>query len=158
MAFNCYTGSPFKANTEGKAKEVERGYGWGNPRATLSWLNIAPDAIYWATQWQSERYKLPVVISENGMSNTDWVHLDGKVHDPQRIDFLHRYLASIEKSIADGADVMGYFYWSILDNFEWAEGYKERFGLVHVDYTTQKRTPKDSYYWYRDMIARGGLE
>ena len=158
LSYNCYSGYPVKAGEDGQPVILPEGWGRGDPRASLPWLHIAPDAIYWATQWQSERYQLPLVISENGMSNTDWVHLDGKVHDPQRIDFLHRYLAAVERSISDGADVAGYFYWSILDNFEWAEGYKERFGLVHVDYATQKRTPKDSYYWYRDMIARGGLE
>ncbi|GAB5561177.1 MAG: GH1 family beta-glucosidase [Synoicihabitans sp.] len=157
FAFNCYSGSRFDLDETGKLVEIEHGHGVGNARGTLPWLSVAPEAIYWATRWQSERYKLPVVISENGLCNSDWVHLDGKVHDSQRIDFLHRYLAALERSIGDGADVAGYFYWSILDNFEWAEGYKDRFGLIHVDYTTQMRTPKDSYYWYRDMIARGGL-
>lgn len=157
LAFNCYSGSPVKAGPDGKAVEVEHGHGIGNARGTLPWLSVAPEAVYWATRWQTERYQLPIVISENGLCNTDWVHLDGQVHDPQRIDFMARYLSAIERAIADGAPVAGYFYWSVLDNFEWAEGYKDRFGLIHVDYTTQVRTPKDSYYWYRDVIARGGL-
>ncbi len=156
-AYNCYSGEPVRAGPDGKAETIKNGWGIGNPRATLSWLNIAPEAIYWSTRWQTERYNLPMVISENGVCNTDWVHLDGKVHDPQRIDFMHRYLKAMERSIDDGSNVAGYFYWSILDNFEWAEGYKERFGLVHVDYTTQVRTPKDSFHWYKDVIARGGL-
>ena len=70
---------------------------------------------------------------------------------------MHRYLSAMERSIDEGSHVAGYFYWSILDNFEWAEGYKDRFGLIHVDYKTQVRTPKDSYHWYKDVIARGGL-
>ena len=78
------------------------------------------------------------------------------MHDPQRIDFIARYLRGIRQAIADGVPVDGYFYWSILDNFEWAEGYKDRFGLVHVDYQTQKRTPKDSFYWYREVIRNNG--
>ena len=96
------------------------------------------------------------MFSENGYCNTDFVHLDGKVHDPQRIDFVTRYLRGIKRALDEGVPVAGYFYWSILDNFEWIEGYKDRFGLVHVDYQTQKRTPKDSFYWYRDVIAANG--
>jgi beta-glucosidase len=90
------------------------------------------------------------------MSNIDWIALDGKVHDPQRIDFLHRYLRQLQKACEDGADLRGYFQWSIMDNFEWAEGYKERFGLIYVDYPTQKRVLKDSAYWYKELIASHG--
>ncbi|MCF3652258.1 GH1 family beta-glucosidase [Synoicihabitans lomoniglobus] len=156
LAYNCYSGFKVAANDAGKAVDVPNGHGIGNARGTLPWLSIAPDAIYWAARWQTERYNLPIVFSENGFCNTDFVQLDGKVHDPQRIDFVTRYLDAVSRAIADGADVGGYFYWSILDNFEWAEGYKDRFGLVHVDYETQVRTPKDSFYWYRDLIARNG--
>ena len=90
------------------------------------------------------------------MALSDWVHLDGKVHDPQRIDFLQRYLQEFERAGRDGVDIAGYMQWSFMDNFEWAEGYRFRFGLVHVDYTTQKRTPKDSAYWFKDVIATNG--
>ncbi len=83
----------------------------------------------------------------------DAVATDGKVHDPQRIDFTRRYLRSLHRAISEGVKVNGYFHWSVMDNFEWAEGYKERFGLIHVDYATQERTLKDSAYWYRDVIA-----
>jgi len=78
------------------------------------------------------------------------------VHDPARIDFTRRYLLELEKAIGDGADIAGYFHWSLMDNFEWSESYKERFGLIHVDFGTQKRTIKDSGYWYRDVIASNG--
>ncbi len=78
------------------------------------------------------------------------------MHDPQRIDFLSKYLLALEKAVEDGVQIEGYFQWSLLDNFEWYEGYKFRFGLVHVDYQTQKRTPKESAYWYRDVIASNG--
>ena len=97
-----------------------------------------------------------MIITENGLSNLDWVSLDGKVHDPQRIDFLRRYLLELGRACADGVDVRGYFHWSIMDNFEWANGYKERFGLVYVDYETQQRTPKDSAYWYKNVIVSNG--
>lgn len=156
IGYNCYTGWRVKADAKGKPERMAEGFGTGNARGTLAWLEIAPAAPYWAARFQTERYKLPVVFTENGYCNTDFVHLDGKVHDPQRIDFMARYLTEIRRAIGEGIPIEGYFYWSILDNFEWAEGYKDRFGLVHVDYQTQKRTPKDSFYWYRDLIKQNG--
>ncbi|MDR1012068.1 MAG: beta-glucosidase [Opitutaceae bacterium] len=156
LAYNCYSGFPYEIAANGQARPKPEGWGIGNPRGTLSWLSVAPRAPYWAARWQTERYKLPFVFSENGFCNTDFIHRDGKVHDPQRIDYMAGYLGEIARAIAEGYPVTGYFYWSILDNFEWAEGYKDRFGLVHVDYTTQKRTPKDSYYWYQQLIKRTG--
>lgn len=156
LAYNCYSGWKVRADAKGNPEKLPGGWGIGNPRGTLSWLEVAPDAPYWAARFQTERYKLPLVFSENGYCNTDFVHLDGKVHDPQRIDFISRYLRAIGRALKERVPVAGYFYWSIMDNFEWAEGYKDRFGLVHIDYQTQKRTPKDSAYWYRDVIRSGG--
>jgi beta-glucosidase len=156
LAYNCYTGWPIAADARGRPKKLPLGWGTGNPRGTLPWLEIAPLALYWAARFQTERYGKPIVFSENGYCNTDFIHLDGKVHDPQRIDFLARYLGGLRRAADEGVPVAGYFYWSIMDNFEWAEGYKDRFGLVHVDYHTQKRTPKDSYHWYRDVIRSNG--
>ncbi len=95
-------------------------------------------------------------ITENGLATRDQVFLDGKVHDPQRIDFMHRYLAELGRAIKDGVPVTGYYAWSLLDNFEWADGYKQRFGLVYVDYQNQKRVPKDSFDWYKKVIATNG--
>jgi beta-glucosidase len=87
----------------------------------------------------------PVYITESGCS------FDG-VHDRERIDYLQDHLAALGKAIAEGSDVRGYFVWSLLDNFEWSKGYQPRFGLVHVDYETLARTPKDSFHWYREML------
>jgi beta-glucosidase len=81
------------------------------------------------------------------------VDADGAVHDPDRIAYLDAHLRAVAQAVDEGVDVRGYYTWSLLDNFEWAEGYSKRFGLVHVDYETQQRTPKDSYRWYRDLIA-----
>ncbi len=156
LAYNCYSGWKVRADAKGNPEKLPGGWGIGNPRGTLPWLNIAPAAPYWAAKFQTERYGLPLVFSENGYCNTDFVHLDGAVHDPQRIDFMARYLGAIKKAVEEGVPVDGYFYWSILDNFEWMEGYKDRFGLVHVDYQTQKRTPKDSFAWYREVIRTNG--
>jgi len=127
----------------------------GHPQTAFRWF-ITPPALYWGPRFIHERYKAPIYITENGLSNVDWVMLDGKVHDPQRIDYTTRYLRELERAIGDGVDVRGYFHWSLLDNFEWAEGYKERFGLIHVDFPTGKRTLKDSAHWYKDLIASNG--
>ena len=103
-----------------------------------------------------ERYHLPIMITENGCACTDSVHLDGKVHDPQRIDFLKRYIRAFYKAGEDGIPLVGYTHWSFMDNFEWADGYDPRFGLVYVNYQTQERTLKDSAYWYKEVIETNG--
>jgi len=90
------------------------------------------------------------------MGNCDWIHRDGKVHDPQRIDFLARYLSELKHAIDDGVMVKGYFLWSIMDNFEWSFGYKQRFGIIYVNYATGERTLKDSAHWYKEVIASNG--
>ena len=128
-----------------------------NPVLTANKWPVVPELLYWGPKWFYERYKLPVVLAENGLSCMDWVARDGKVHDPQRIDYTARHLLALERATSEGVSVGGYFHWSFMDNFEWAEGYKERFGLVYVDFETQKRTPKDSFYWYRDTIRNNGV-
>ena len=127
----------------------------GREQTAIKWY-VEPETLRWAPRFLSERYGKPVIITENGLSLSDWVHVDGKVHDPARIDFTTRYLRELEKAIGDGANIAGYFHWSLMDNFEWAEGYRERFGLIHVDLQTQKRTIKDSGYWYKSVIESNG--
>ena len=102
-----------------------------------------------------ERYREhlpPVYITENGCSFDDVVAEDGHVHDQERIDFLDSHLVAVREAMDAGVDVRGYFVWSLMDNFEWSKGYQPRFGLVHIDYETLKRTPKDSFGWYRALI------
>lgn len=127
----------------------------GSARTAFDWP-VTEEALYWGPRFFFERYRLPIVITENGLSCRDWVSLDGRVHDPARIDFTTRYLRQYHRSGQDGVKLAGYFHWSIMDNFEWSAGYRERFGLIHVDYQTQKRTPKDSFHWYKDVIAQNG--
>ncbi len=98
----------------------------------------------------------PIYITENGMANPD-VLQDGRVQDTARVEYLRQHLQALAHAIELGADVRGYFYWSLLDNFEWDSGYTKRFGLFHVDYATQVRTPKDSAHWYREFIGRHAL-
>jgi beta-glucosidase len=153
LGINIYQGVRIMAGADGAGVPVAQTAGC--PGTTMGWA-VSPQALYWGPKYFYERYKLPLIITENGMSNGDWVHLDGKVHDPQRIDFVNRYLREFARAIHDGVDGRGYFSWSILDNFEWSEGYEKRFGLVHVDYATQKRTIKDSGYWFKEVIESNG--
>lgn len=100
---------------------------------------------------------LPLYITENGAAYEDKVDADGRVHDPERIAYLHSHLAAVRQAITDGADVRGYYLWSLMDNFEWAYGYAKRFGMVHVDYETLERTPKSSARWYGEVARTGAL-
>lgn len=127
----------------------------GIPKSHIG-MPIRPECMYYLAKFAWERYGLPILFTENGFSNIDFVMLDGKVHDPQRIDYIRRYLLSLEKAVGEGIPVMGYLYWSIMDNFEWLKGYDLRFGLIYIDYPTQKRTMKDSAFYYRDVIRSNG--
>ncbi len=124
---------------------------------TASKKEVTPEALYWGPKFLYERYKKPILITENGMSGADWVSIDGRVHDPQRIDYLRRYLTQLHRAISEGVDMIGYCHWSFLDNFEWDHAYAERYGMVHVNFETLKRTPKDSYYEYQTIIAENQL-
>ena len=151
---NIYQGNVVRAGAGGNPERVPRPP--GAPRTLMEVFDVVPEALQWGPRFYWERYRLPVVVTENGLSNCDWVAQGGRVHDPQRIDFMQRYLGQLALAPANGVDVRGYFAWSLLDNFEWAEGYRQRFGLVHVDFATQRRTPKDSFRWYRDVIRTNG--
>jgi beta-glucosidase len=150
---NIYSAAIIRAGADGTPETVTPRV--GHEINTYGWY-VIPECLYWGPRFFYERYQQPIIITENGMSNLDWVARDGKVHDPQRIDYLARHLLAFERAGADGVDIRGYFQWSIMDNFEWQEGYKQRFGLVYVDYATQQRTPKASAYWYRDVIVSNG--
>ena len=127
----------------------------GHEETAMGWP-VTPEALYWGPKFYYDRYKKPIYITENGMANTDFMFSDGHVHDPQRIEFLSRYLKCLKNACSDGVDVRGYFHWSLMDNFEWAYGYQKRFGLIYVDYGTQKRTMKDSALWYKNVIETNG--
>lgn len=127
----------------------------GLPRTSIGWV-VDERVMYWAVRFISEKYKLPIMITENGIALNDYKCLDGKVHDPQRTDYLYRYLGNLKRAITEGYPVIGYQHWSIMDNFEWAEGYDPRFGLIFVDYETGERTMKDSAYEYQKIIESNG--
>jgi len=154
LGVNVYSSDTVRAGKDGKPETVP--YPTHHPRTQLGWP-VTPSGLRWTSKFLYERYKLPVLITENGLSLTDWVAEDGHVHDAARIDFLTRYLRGLHKSINEGVPVLGYFHWSSMDNFEWVEGYTPRFGMIHVDYKTQKRTLKDSARWYSKVIQANAL-
>ena len=127
----------------------------GYPRTAFDWPVVPEGLTELLTGLRStygERLP-PVLVTESGCAYDDVVSSDGSVHDPDRVGYLDAHLRAIARAIDEGVDVRGYYTWSLLDNFEWAEGYTKRFGLVHVDFETLQRTPKDSFGWYRDVIA-----
>jgi beta-glucosidase len=130
-------------------------------RATYTetgWEVFAP-ALTDTLVWVKDRYgNLPIYVTENGAAFFDPPMVEGeRLADPLRVDYLRKHLEAVHAALDRGVDVRGYFVWSLLDNFEWAQGYSKRFGIVHVDFDTLERTPRDSAYWYRDVIKRNGL-
>lgn len=123
------------------------------PYTAMGW-NIDPSGLTELLTGLGRTYPgLPLMVTENGAAFADEIGADGAVHDPQRIEYLRGHIAAVGEAIDAGVDVRGYFAWSLLDNFEWSFGYDRRFGLIYVDYPTQKRIWKDSATWYRDLIA-----
>jgi beta-glucosidase len=153
---NIYHGGFVRAGADGSPEDVALPPGY--PKTTQDFWPVTPGALYWGPRFFAERYGLPIVITENGHQNADVVSLDGRVHDPQRIDYLHRYLRALRQACDDGVPVQGYFQWCFTDNFEWAMGDAIRVGIVYTDYPTQRRVPKDSAAWYREVIRTNGAE
>jgi len=154
IGLNIYHGFAYKAGVDGKPEVMPLPAGY--PKTTQDHWPITPEALYWGPKFIHERYQVPIVITENGHQNADIISRDGRVHDPQRIDYLHRHLLELQRAIDDGVPVKGYLQWCFTDNFEWAMGDATRVGIVYTDYPTQKRIAKDSAYWYRDIIAKNG--
>ncbi|KAF3325909.1 beta-glucosidase 1-like protein [Carex littledalei] len=124
------------------------------PRAHSVWLYIVPWGMYKAVTYVKEKYGNPtVILSENGMDYPGNVTLNEGVHDTKRVNYYRSYISELKRAIDDGANVIGYFAWSLLDNFEWKSGYTSRFGVVYVDFKTLKRYPKMSAYWFKKMLA-----
>jgi beta-glucosidase len=126
-------------------------------RTDMGW-EVYPEGLYWLLNRVYFEYQAPkIYITENGCSYSDGPDATGRIRDQRRIDYLAAHLAATHRAIGNGVPVAGYFVWSLIDNFEWAHGFRQRFGLVWVDYTTQQRIPKDSAWWYRDVIAANAL-
>jgi beta-glucosidase len=127
------------------------------PRTANGWSVDAGGLLDLLTGLHTSYRPIPLVVTENGAAFDDYADPEGDVHDPDRIHFLEGHFRAAHQALQQGVDLRGYFVWSLLDNFEWQDGYSKRFGLVYVDFPTQRRVLKDSARWYRDVIARGGL-
>ncbi|MFB8273765.1 GH1 family beta-glucosidase [Streptomyces sp. NPDC055955] len=126
-------------------------------RTEMGWT-IDPTGLHdLIMRYTTEAPGLPLYITENGAAYDDKPGPEGRIHDPERIAYLHGHLSAVHRAIKDGADVRGYYLWSLMDNFEWAYGYEKRFGAVYVDYATQKRTPKSSAHWYAEAARTNKL-
>ena len=152
IGVNSYNGSEIAAGSDGSPTYLPRPRGFAC--TALKWP-VTPEIMEYGYTFLYERYKRPLYVTECGLSCNDHIYLDGQVHDPDRIDFLHRYLLALRKG-SERADIRGFFHWSLTDNFEWHSGCAERFGLIFVDYPTQKRLPKDSARWLAQTARENG--
>ncbi|MDX3452177.1 GH1 family beta-glucosidase [Streptomyces sp. ME02-8801-2C] len=154
----CVTAAPHREPDPEQRTAVDIGVAetdpYGTRHTTMGWP-VVPSAFTELLAQLHDRYPRlpPIWITENGSAEADTVTPDGHVHDGDRTRYLADHLQAVADAIAAGVDVRGYYVWSLLDNFEWARGYDQRFGLIRVDYDTQTRTPKDSYHWYRNLIT-----
>ncbi|CAO2840184.1 unnamed protein product [Amaranthus hypochondriacus] len=150
-----------KPKTPGYQQDWDAGFNFTKngvpigPKANSYWLYEVPWGLYKAINYIKERYGNPtVILSENGMDDPGNVTLPEGLHDTKRIHYYKSYLSELKKAIDEGANVVGYFAWSLVDNFEWRLGYTSRFGIVYVDYKDLKRYPKQSAYWFKKMLIR----
>lgn len=154
LGYNCYTGNYVRAADNARGYEIlplPREY----PQMHMPWLNFVPESLYWGVRSVTEalgKKDLPIVITENGCASEDDVTSKGEVLDLSRVMYLRSYLRNASRAVREGYPLKGYFHWSFMDNFEWTWGYTRRFGMTHVDYPTQKRTPKESWRWYQQAI------
>jgi beta-glucosidase len=146
-----------------RADSSEKGYAVvpnpaSYPHMYSDWLTIGPEALYWAPKLANDLWKLKeIYITENGASSADVLTPEGTVLDTDRVMYLRNYLTQLHRGVSEGVPVNGYFLWSLLDNYEWADGYQKRFGIHYVDFKTQKRTPKLSAHFYKSVIERNAL-
>jgi beta-glucosidase len=157
VGLNVYTPSYVRASAAPQGYEMVP-FPDSYPHMYSPWLNIGPEALYWAPKLVSEAWNpKEIYITENGASAIDTLTPEGKVWDVGRVMYLRNYLMHLQRAVAEGIPVRGYFLWSFLDNYEWSDGYQRRFGIHYVDFSTQKRTPKLSAEFYRTVIARNGV-
>ncbi len=147
LGLNLYAGDFVRAGADGRPEVL--GLPRQFPRGDLGWLNVTPQTLYWGVRLAAELFGVRTFfITENGAAFDDQVTPSGEVIDLDRREYLRNYLIGLHRAVAEGYDVRGYFVWTLMDNFEWAEGFAARFGLAHVDFATQRCTPKLSARWY----------
>ena len=128
------------------------------PHMASPWLFVGPEVMYWAVRSVTELWgPKAIYITENGCSAEDYRDAAGRIEDTDRVMFLRNYLTHLHRAVSENYPVKGYFVWSLMDNFEWVDGYGKRFGIYHVDFETQERHPKRSALWYREVIARNAV-
>ena len=156
VALNAYAPTYVRADASAKGYATLQPTD-SSPRMDLPWLTVGPEVLYWAIRNVSELWgPKALFISENGCPTADKL-IDGRLDDPFRIMYLRNCIGHLQRAAAEGYPIKGYFLWSLLDNFEWAEGYSQRFGIHYVDFKTQRRIPKLSATWYRELIRRNAL-
>jgi beta-glucosidase len=158
VGVNIYTAQFVRADESSPTGYTQVPHPKSFPHAPSFWLFITPDALYWGPRHVAKLWKAKeIYITESGCSAADEPATDGKVYDTDRVTYLRSYLTQLRRATADNVPVRGYFLWSLMDNFEWADGYTNRFGIHYNDYATQKRTPKLSADFYREVIARNAV-
>jgi beta-glucosidase len=158
VGLNVYQPEYARADSSRSGYAVER-RPISYPRMASSWLYVGPEVMYWAVRSVTELWNPKAIyITENGCSGEDHRDAAGRIEDTDRVMFLRNYLTHLHRAVAENYPVKGYFLWSLMDNFEWADGYGKRFGVYHVDFNTQRRTPKRSALWYREVIARNAVD
>ncbi len=156
LGLNIYTGTFVRAGRDGAPETLPLPADF--PRTTCAWLNIIPQAIYWGARLSGDVYgACKIYITENGCGYDDEPVVNGEVIDSHRREFVRGYLKEVHRAIGDGVPIGGYFLWSFLDNYEWEDGYTRRFGIVHTDYQTLKRTPKLSAHWYATVMRENRI-
>jgi beta-glucosidase len=156
LGLNLYTGTFVRADAEGRPQELPLPAAY--PKADSAWLHLAPQVMYWGTRLAHEAYGVSsIYITENGCGYNDEPVIEGEVRDLHRREYLRAHLRELRRAIQDGVPVHGYFVWSLMDNYEWEDGYQRRFGIVHVDFATQQRTPKLSARYYAQVIAANAI-
>jgi beta-glucosidase len=157
VGLNIYTGDYVRADSSPAGFAVEP-RPTSYPHMTSPWINIDPEALYWAIRNPSDLWKpKELFITENGCSSDDVVNANGHIEDTDRVMYLRNHITHMHRAASEGYPIKGYFLWSLLDNFEWADGYSKRFGLHYVDFQTQQRSPKQSAEWYREVIKRNAV-
>ena len=158
VGINVYSGQFVRADESAPAGFNHIPQPKSFPHAPSPWLLINPDSLYWGPRHVAKLWGAKeIYITENGCSAADVPAADGRVYDTDRVAYLRSYLTQLRRATADNVPVRGYFLWSLMDNFEWADGYTNRFGIHYVDYATQKRTPKLSADFYREVIAHNAI-
>jgi beta-glucosidase len=154
VGLNVYTAEYVRADGSPQGYAVERRQA-SYPHMASPWINITPECVYWTIRNVTDLWHPKAIfITENGCSADDVLTPSGHINDTDRVMYLRSHIANLHRAAQEGYPIKGYFLWSLLDNFEWADGYSKRFGIHYVDFKTEKRTPKLSAEWYREVIAR----